>query len=329
MLAFLFPGQGSQFPGMARFLWDQFALAKSTFEEASSALGIDMQQLLFDSSEADLAMTANTQPAILLASIATERVLGNEFGIKPKVVAGHSVGEYAALVSAGTLPFDFALKAVRRRGEAMQAAVPVGLGGMIAVLGLENDQAYLLCKAVEDLSGFKPLTPANFNCSGQIVLSGSMKAIEWLQKEFKIENLLSSIRDPAVRESFPKRLKLIPLNVSAPFHCSMMAPAEVTMTDFLAPQQFKNANLPIVQNVNALPEIDGNKIKANLIKQISGPVLWTQSIQKIQSLGVNQAIECGAGKVLSGLLKKITGDSIKVFGTNSSDELLNLKSISG
>ncbi|MCB0370317.1 MAG: ACP S-malonyltransferase, partial [Bdellovibrionales bacterium] len=209
MAILLFPGQGSQAPKMGEFLYQSYSIAKQTFQEASEAIGIDMAKLCFEGSDADLALTENTQPAILCVSIATHRVLNEMTSIQFQATAGHSIGEYAALVAAGSIPFFDAMKAVRVRGQAMQSAVPVGEGGMLAVLGLEPDQVEWLCQWAEKESGHSPVSAANFNSPGQIVISGSAKCLNWLRENFKSELLPRS----------PKKAKLIPLNVSAPFHC--------------------------------------------------------------------------------------------------------------
>jgi len=180
LLTFLFPGQGSQSPGMGHFLFEQFTVVQNLFQEASDTLQQDMKKLCFEGSEKELALTENTQPALLLVSTATQMVLRKEFGIQPKAAAGHSVGEYAALVSGGVLSFCHALQAVRLRGQAMQSAVPLGKGGMIAAIGLDDSQIDFLCKKVVSESGIGPLSPANFNCPGQIVLSGASEAIQWM-----------------------------------------------------------------------------------------------------------------------------------------------------
>lgn len=316
MFTLVFPGQGSQQPGMGRFLFENFKVAQETFEEGSEALKQNMKQLCFEGSEADLALTENTQPALLLVSTATQRVLRQEFHAKVQSAAGHSIGEYAALVAADVIRFDQAMQAVRTRGQAMQSAVPVGQGGMVAVLGLEPEQVETLCQYVVKNSGFGPLSAANFNSPGQIVISGSMKAIAWLKDNFKPENIWAEA---------PKRAKLIPLTVSAPFHCEMMKPAEETMRVVLTGMDFKPAAFPIVQNFHAKFENDGAKLRENLIHQVSAPVRWTQSMETLKAAGHSQIIECGAGKVIQGLLKKIDPDFFKVMTTASLEDIKTIE----
>ncbi|KYG63928.1 malonyl CoA-acyl carrier protein transacylase [Bdellovibrio bacteriovorus] len=317
MFTLAFPGQGSQQPGMGRFLFDNFGIAKETFEEGSEALKQDMKKLCFEGSEADLALTENTQPALLLVSTATQRVLNKEFNIKVQSAAGHSIGEYAALVAAGVTRFDESMRAVRTRGQAMQSAVPVGKGGMVAMLGLEPDQVETLCQWVVKNSGAGPLSAANFNSPGQIVISGSQNAINWMKDNFKPEAVWGA--------DAPKRAKMIPLSVSAPFHCEMMKPAEDKMREVLTAMEFKTAAFPIVQNFHAKLETDGSVLRENLIRQVSAPVRWTQSMEVLKSQGHSQIIECGAGKVVQGLLKKIDGEFFKVFTTTSMEDIKTIE----
>lgn len=313
MWSALFPGQGSQHPGMGKFLFDEFALAKQTFEEASDSLSIDFKKLCFEGSEADLALTENTQPCLLLVSTATFRVLENELGFKPGIVAGHSIGEYAAVVSAGSLDFSSAMKAVRERGQAMQSAVPVGQGGMTAVMGLEPKQIFELCAWAEKETGDGPVQPANLNAPGQIVISGKKSVLDWIGANYK-------------PELFPgSRAKFIPLKVSAPFHCSMMKPAEEVMARVLGDMKFTDARFPVVQNVSASAEQNGDTLRSNLIKQVSAPVRWIECVQKIIQTGSNRAIEVGCGKVIAGLVKKIDSENLKTFNINSIEELRNLE----
>lgn len=316
MFTLVFPGQGSQQPGMGRFLFENFKIAQETFEEASEALKQDMKQLCFTGSEADLALTENTQPALLLVSTATQRVLRSEFHVQVQSAAGHSIGEYAALVAADVIRFDQAMQAVRTRGQAMQSAVPVGQGGMLAVLGLEPEQVETLCRYTVKNSGFGPLSAANFNSPGQIVISGSMKAINWLKDNFKPENIWAEA---------PKRAKLIPLTVSAPFHCEMMKPAEETMRLVLTGMEFKTAAFPVVQNFHAKFETDGAILRENLIRQVSAPVRWMQSMETLKAANHPQVIECGAGKVIQGLLKKIDADFFKVMTTASLEDIKTIE----
>lgn len=312
MFTLLYPGQGSQQPGMGRFLFDQFPEARQVFEEASDALGLDIKKLCFDGSVTDLALTENTQPALLCVSTATQRVLRSHFGVIAQAAAGHSIGEYAALVSAEAIPFAGAMRAVRIRGQAMQAAVPVGQGGMVAVMGLDPDQIEELCDYVEKNSGFSPLSPANFNSPGQIVISGSQKAIDWMKDNVKAETLWP--------QNTP-RLKLIPLQVSAPFHCAMMKPAEDKMREVLTSLEFKNAVFPVVQNRTAQAHSKSEELRENLIRQVSAPVKWMQSMETLKNRGETVCIEAGNGKVLQGLLKKIDSEHFQVFNTNSLEDL--------
>ncbi len=314
--AIVFPGQGSQALGMGLWLYQNFPLAQQTFDEASGALGLDIKKLCFESSEAELALTQNTQPALLCVSTATQRVLRETTGLQPTITAGHSIGEYASLVMADVLDFVTAMKAVRLRGEAMQAAVPVGQGGMVAVLGLNEEQIQALCQWAESASGQGPVQAANYNCPGQVVISGNLQALNYLRENFK----------PEVVPGETKRVKFIPLNVSAPFHCSMMKPAEDKMKEFLTPLAFQKPRYPIVQNLTATISTEPEMIKKNLIAQVSGAVRWTQSIQTIRSHGVQNYIECGHGSVLKGLIKKID-DQAEVYSLQSLEDLKSLEGI--
>lgn len=308
MWSALFPGQGSQHPGMGKFLFDEFALARETFEEACDSLSLDFKKLCFEGSEAELALTENTQPCLLLVSVATYKVLANELGFTPSISAGHSVGEYAAVVASGSLNFAEAIKAVRQRGQAMQTAVPLGVGGMCAVMGLSPEQIMQLCTWAEKETGDGPVQPANINAPGQIVISGKKTVLDWLGANLKAE-------------LFPgTRVKFIPLKVSAPFHCSMMKPAEEVMADVLAGMPFKEANFPVIQNVNAEAVRDGNQLRLNLVKQVSAPVRWIECVEKVIQSGATRAIEVGCGKVLSGLVKKIDSENIKTFNINSFED---------
>lgn len=311
MLTFVFPGQGSQTLGMGEFLHKEFKICRDIFEEASSAIDLDLKKLCFASSDAELALTENTQPALLTVSTATAQVLIKEFGITPQATAGHSIGEYASLVLGSAISFSDAVKAVRLRGQAMQSAVPVGQGGMFATLGLNEEQAQFLCKWTCENSGFSPLSPANFNCDGQIVISGNANALNWLKENFK----------PEVLPGEAKRVKLIPLQVSAPFHCEMMKPAQEKMAAFFETISFNNSTLPIVQNIHAKPETEAAILKKNITAQVSGSVKWTQTMQQLKQMNMSNIIECGNGSVLKGLFKKSDAEFFKVFSTNNLEDL--------
>lgn len=315
MWAALFPGQGSQSVGMGRFLFDNFPVARQVFEEASDTLRQDFKRLCFEGPESELQLTENTQPALLLVSTATYRVVQETTGVVISAGAGHSVGEYAAVVAAGSVSFADALKAVRIRGQAMQKAVPVGQGGMVAVMGLNEEQVIRLCQWSEQTSGLKPIEPANFNAPGQIVISGSQVLIEWMKTNAKAD--IFAPETP--------RMKLIPLSVSAPFHCSLMTSAEEEMRRVLSDTHFNDTQWPIVQNVTAQETQSGGVLRDNLIKQVSGAVRWTQCMSRLKALGSKKMIEFGSGKVLSGLAKKIDSEAPAPFNINSLEDLKALE----
>ncbi len=312
--ALLFPGQGSQAPGMGRFWYDNFAASKRVYEICSEALGRDLAKLCFESNDAELSLTANTQPAIVCTSIAALEGIRSEVELKADFALGHSVGEYAALIAAGVLALSDGIRAVRLRGQVMQEAVPVGQGGMIAVLGIDEAEALEMCHLAEAESGVAPLAAANFNSPGQIVLSGQKKAIDWLSENFKSESHLSTKN---------KRVRLIPLNVSAPFHCAMMRPAELKMRAHFETITFANARIPVVQNINAKVETEASNLRENLIGQVSAPVQWQKSMELLNHLGCSEGAELGQGQVVKGLTKKINPD-FKVWSVQNLEEWKSL-----
>lgn len=311
----VFPGQGSQQVGMGKFLFDNFDIAKHRFEEASDTLSLDFKKLCFEGPESDLALTANTQPALLLVSTVCYEVLSSLVKFEPVASSGHSIGEYAATVTAGSLSFSDAIKAVRLRGEAMQSAVPIGKGGMLAVMGLTQEQTLTLCQWAQEKSGLSPVEAANFNAPGQIVISGSQELIDWLQS-----NMDKTIFNPE-----PKKLRFIPLKVSAPFHCSMMKPAEDKMREVLTAMSFSDANTPVIQNVTAQPVTKADELRENLIRQVSSSVRWVECVEQLIKSGSNAAVEFGSGKVLNGLIKKIDSEQLTTFNMNSLEELQELE----
>lgn len=310
----LFPGQGSQHVGMGRFLFDNFKSTQMLFEEASDTLGTNFKKLCFDGPESDLTLTENTQPALLLVSTATFTALTETTPLQFSFGAGHSLGEYSALVAGNSLPFAQTMKAVRLRGQAMQQAVPVGQGGMLAVLGLEDSEVLKFCEWAVRESGLKPLEPANFNAPGQVVVSGSKELCDWVQANFTSEKVFGQ----------KKRAKLIPLNVSAPFHCSLMKPAQDKMEPVLKDLKFSNPKWPIVQNVTARDERDPEVLRRNLITQISAPVRWVQSVNQMKALGAKSFVEAGPSKVLAGLVKKIDSEA-RTFNIQSLEDLKALE----
>jgi [acyl-carrier-protein] S-malonyltransferase len=306
----LFPGQGSQSPGMGKFLFDQFSVARETFEEASDALSLNLKKLCFEADMKELSLTANTQPALLTTSTATFRVLQKEFDVKFKMTAGHSIGEYGSFVLSEAMSFTDAVRAVRLRGESMQSAVPVGQGGMAAVLGLEDEQVVKICELVSERTQ-SVLQAANFNCPGQVVISGSVAAIDHLKNDFQVADHFPEI----------KKIKLIPLQVSAPFHCDLMKPAEDTMRALLTGTKIHDAKTPILQNFTARVETKSSVLRENLIRQVSGSVRWTQSMKVLLEQDLTTCIELGHGQVLSGLLKKIDSSRFRVFNTSNLEDL--------
>lgn len=290
MTAFIFPGQGSQHAGMGKELADNFGVARQVFEEANEALGFDLAALCFNGPEEDLRLTTNTQPAILTCSIAALRVLQTEIGLQPQFAAGHSLGEYSALVASDALNFADAVRTVRQRGAFMQEAVPVGTGTMAAMLGIERDELELICR--EAAQG-EVVSPANFNSPGQIVIAGHTGAV-------------GRAIEIAKGRGFRKTM-LLP--VSAPFHCALMKPAAERLKDVLDGVPTATPTVPVVSNVEALPNSDGARIRELLVAQVCAPVRWEESVLKMAELGVTRFIEIGPGKVLSGLVKRIAKDS--------------------
>lgn len=314
-LSFVYPGQGSQSVGMGKFLVENFKVASEIFEESSDAISVDMKKLCFEGPEDVLMLTENTQPAIVTVSSAATAVLKEEFGLTPEVVAGHSVGEYAACVAAGVLSVSDAVVAVRNRGQYMQEAVPAGLGAMAAFMGIEPQDVVAVCKWAEQESGLGVLEPANYNAPGQIVISGHAKVLSWLSDH------LDAYPWPGEK---PKRLKLIPLKVSAPFHCSLMLPAQEKMQVLLGGMNFAKPQCQIIQNVTADVTTSADEIRNNLVSQMSGSVRWIESMQKLNTLNISTAIEVGSGQVLKGLMKKILPEFEGFKNINSLEELKTL-----
>lgn len=284
--AFIFPGQGSQYPGMGKDLSDNFKTARLVFEEADEALGFSLSRLCFEGPEEDLKLTANTQPAILTVSVAAYRVLKEETGLTASYLAGHSLGEYSALVASGALAFADAVRTVRSRGLFMQEAVPVGVGAMAAVLSVEPEVLAEIC--TEAAQG-EVVAPANFNSPGQIVIAGHASAVNRAIEIAKVKGF--------------RKAMLLP--VSAPFHSSLMKPAGERLAGVLEGIAVGDMALPVVTNVEAKPNADSAKIKPLLVEQVSAPVLWDASVREMISLGVSRFVEIGPGKVLSGLVKRI------------------------
>lgn len=313
MWGFVFPGQGSQHVGMGRFLYDDFRSSQLLFEEASDAVGVNFKKLCFEGPESELTLTAQTQPALLLISQALYQAIQEVAGLRPHLAAGHSLGEYSACVASGAVSFADGIRTVRQRGQFMQEAVPVGQGGMAAVLGLEDSEVRILCQWASAESKLGPLEPANYNCPGQVVISGSAKTLNWLSTQD-----LGSV--------LPKKPKLIPLNVSAPFHSSLMKSAQEKMAFVLRALPLRNPEFPIVQNVTAEKTSGVEDLRQNLIEQISAPVRWTESLQRMKQEGVDRILECGPGKVLAGLAKKIDRELVS-FNIQSIDDLRSLEKL--
>lgn len=286
-LAFVFPGQGSQKVGMLAEIAAAYPAIAETFAEASAALGYDMWKLVQRGAQEELNLTEKTQPILLTASVALWRVWQQRDGSQPSLLAGHSLGEFSALVCAGTIRFGDAVKLVRARGQFMQTAVPVGVGAMAAVLGLEDEQIVQICR--EASSAGAVVEAVNFNSPGQIVIAGTVAGVE---KAIELCKAAGSKR-------------ALPLPVSAPFHTSLMHPAGDKLREAMAALTFAKPTIPVVHNVDARPETDPEKIKAVLFEQIFSPVQWTRCVQYMATQGITTAVECGPGKVLSGLIKRV------------------------
>ncbi|ABV62172.1 ACP S-malonyltransferase [Bacillus pumilus] len=285
-IAFLFPGQGSQKIGMGKDLFDQEAVSKAVFEEADKTLGFDLSSMIFEGEAEELTLTYNAQPALLTTSIAILKKF-EESGIKADYAAGHSLGEYTALVAAGALSFQDAVYAVSKRGELMNEAVPAGEGAMAAILGLDQTALLEVTKEVTESGHLVEL--ANLNCPGQIVISGTAKGVELASEKAK--------------EKGAKRA--IALEVSGPFHSALMKPAAEKFTDVLSKLDISDAKTPVISNVTADIVTSRDAIETKLIEQLYSPVRFEESVERLIDLGVTTFIEIGPGKVLSGLVKKV------------------------
>ena len=285
-LAFVFPGQGSQHLGMLAELAAEHAIIQDTFAEASEVLGYDLWALTQDGPEADLNQTDRTQPALLTAGVALWRLWLQQGGTKPALVAGHSLGEYTALVCAGAIEFKDAVNLVKLRGEFMQQAVPAGTGAMAAILGLADDAIQAACEAAAQ---DEVVSPVNFNCPGQVVIAGNKDAVE---------RAIAGCKEAGAKRA-------VPLPVSVPSHCVLMKPAAEQMAEQLKSISVQMPEIPVIQNFTAKAAESTDELIENLLAQLYSPVLWTSSVENMVAQGIESTVECGPGKVLSGLNKKV------------------------
>lgn len=300
---FVFPGQGSQKIGMLEESATKYPAIKHTFSEASEAVGYDMWQLVQEGEQEQINLTETTQPVLLASSVALWRAWLESGGSRPSAMAGHSLGEFSALVCAGSIEFTDALKLVKQRGAYMQAAVPVGEGAMVAIIGLDDEVINQIC--AETASEFSACVAAvNFNSPGQVVIAGHAKAVEQAGARCK--------------EAGAKRAMSLP--VSAPFHTDLMKPAGDKLKETIAAIKIKQPDIPVIHNVNASAEIDPDKIKSLLVEQIYSPVQWVSCIEKIVKMGAEKLVECGPGKVLSGLSRRID-KSLTSFNIEAPEDL--------
>lgn len=280
--AYVFPGQGAQFVGMGKELYETSPLAKEMFEKANEVLGFRITDLMFGGTDEDLRQTKVTQPAIFLHSVILAKTMGGEFS--PSMTAGHSLGEFSALVATGALSFEDGLKLVYKRALAMQKACEKDPSTMAAILALSDDKVEEICAGIDEV-----VVPANYNCPGQIVISGSLKGIE--------------IACEKMKEAGAKRA--LPLKVGGAFHSPLMDPAKIELSEAIAATSFSKPCCPVYQNVSTIGETDPEVIKANLVAQLTAPVKWTQSIQNMIADGASEFMELGPGNVLQGLVSKI------------------------
>jgi [acyl-carrier-protein] S-malonyltransferase len=285
-LAYIFPGQASQYAGMGSDLAKHLAPARKVFEEADASLGFSISEMCFSGSAEDLQLTENTQPAILTVSVAVYRAMESEGFPKPDYVAGHSLGEYSALVAAGGLSLADAVTTVRQRGKYMQEAVPVGAGAMAAIMGADLKTVMEACGEAQEGD---VCTPANINTPNQVVIAGHTSAID---------RAISLLKERGAKRA-------IKLNVSAPFHCALMMPAQERLEDALAELKFKDLEVPLVTNVDAAAIHEGEEARDALVRQVASPVRWQETIELLIGQGVNTFVEVGPGKVLSGLVRQI------------------------
>ncbi len=302
-IAYIFPGQGSQSVGMGKDLFDNFEASRRVFEEADEALGISLSEMCFAGNAEDLQLTENTQPAILTASVAAYRGMIAEGLRQPDFVAGHSLGEYSALVAAGVLDFADAVRTVRSRGRYMQEAVPVGTGAMAAILGAELDVIEAVCNEVHGVC-----SPANINSPGQVVIAGASKAVDDACELLKERGAKRAIK----------------LNVSAPFHCELMMPAQERLAGDLKDLSYGKFAFPIVHNVDAKVNSDASVVVEALTSQVSSPVRWLESMRELKANGVDSVVEVGPGKVLCGLMKQIDRE-VRCSNVEDSQSLRNTK----
>ncbi|GAA5111389.1 ACP S-malonyltransferase [Orbus sasakiae] len=300
--AMVFPGQGSQTVGMLKELSEQNAIVKETFAQASSVLGYDLWQVVQDGPAEELNKTWITQPALLAASVAIFRVWGAQDGAKPEFMAGHSLGEYSALVCAGVIDFQDAIKLVELRGKLMQEAVPAGTGAMYAIIGLDNDA---IAKACEQAAQGQVVSPVNFNSPGQVVIAGNKDAVERA--------------GVLCKEAGAKRA--LPLAVSVPSHCALMKPAADKLAEALDKLTFNQPLYPVINNVNVTIENNAQAIKQALVAQLYSPVRWTETVEYMANNDTTVLIEVGPGKVLTGLTKRIV-DSLSGIAVNDTNSLL-------
>lgn len=284
LTAFVFPGQGSQKVGMLATAYAEYQSVRDTFAEAADALGYDMWDLIQNGEQEALNLTETTQPVLLTSSVALWRAWQEQGGATPALMAGHSLGEFSALVCAGSLDFADAVRLVRQRGQFMQTAVPVGEGAMAAIIGLDDDAINTICNDVDGV-----VAAVNFNSPGQVVIAGHTGAVE---------QAITALKEAGAKRAMP-------LPVSAPFHTELMKPAGEKLAEALAGINIASPQVPVVHNVHAATELDPEKIRALLVQQIYSPVQWTSCVQTMTDKGISRVVECGPGKVLSGLNRRI------------------------